>query len=282
MQEQHGISNGSIPNHGQTAEAVPNIIERVLPLLHEIIRQSGYQGPPLLPVIESPALPPWVTSVCGMLAKTIFKTTGTLKVGKELDFHLFGKLVGVLLRMGYAVLVEMPREVEALKLDDLPKEKQDRIEKALDLSPVRPNLLNAAQVPPDTTKSNDELLGDVFGLKAELLGEKVVSLVMTSLSQPPHLTIQFLRGLPEGYTMFLMENGEFAGDRGRTKDYMALLAFWPEIEALRADGGISRERLYKTLCRWDDTLLQNNPDRFEHLCEEIGLTLKKPGPPRKE
>ena len=81
-----------------------------------------------------------------------------MKVGKELDFYLIGKLIGLLLRMAYAVLVEMPREIDGLKLGDLPKEKQDRVKEALDLTPVRSDLLKAAKAIPDTTKSNEELL----------------------------------------------------------------------------------------------------------------------------
>ena len=90
-------------------------------------------------------------------------------------------------------------------------------------------------------------------------------LVLAALRQPPNITVEFLRGLPDGYTIFLLENGEFTGDRGRTNDYLALLAFWPEIEALRAATGVTRQQLYETPCRWDDMLLRNGPERFEHV-----------------
>jgi hypothetical protein len=281
MQETFETSDN--PNQAQNeAEAIPNIVARIIPLLNEIVRQMGYQGSPLFPVIESPPLPPWVTCVCGKLANTIFKSSGSLKVGKELDFYLIGKLIGLLLRMAYAVLVEMPREIDGLKLGDLPKEKQDRVKEALDLTPVRSDLLKAAKAIPDTTKSNEELLGDAAGLMAGDLAEKVMTLVYAALKQPPDLTIQFLRGLPDGYTMFLLENGEFSGDRGRTRDYFALLAFWPEIEAMRSGDGITRAQLYPKLREMDETILENEPDRFETICEEIGLALKKPGAPKKE
>ena len=63
--------------------------------------------------------------------------------------------------------MEIPREVEALKLEELPKEKQKCVEKALDLTPLRANLLAAAKAAPGTTKANGELLGEAVGLMAE-------------------------------------------------------------------------------------------------------------------
>ena len=110
----------------------------------------------------------------------------------------------------------------------------------------------------------------------------VIKLVIAALKQPPELMIEFLRGLPEGYTSLLSPSGEFTGDRGRTNVYFALLAFWPEIEALRANGGITRLKLYAVVCQMDDTVLRDRPEWFEDVCEEVGLSLKQPGAPRKE
>ena len=140
MQEQRANSDASAPDPPGTVGPVPNIVARVLHILNELVRQSGYQGPPLFPVIESPAFPPWVICVCGKLNKTVFKTASTPVVGNELDFYLLGKLIGALLRLGHTFSVEVPAELDKLKVDELPKEKRDQIEKALDLTPVRPSL----------------------------------------------------------------------------------------------------------------------------------------------
>lgn len=261
---------------------MPNVFERVIPLLREMLRQSGARRVPELPTIGAASLPPWVVRVCGKIAKTSFKPAASLEVGPKLDFRVIGRLVGFMLRAAYWGLVEAPKEEADLELEKLPAEKQAKVNQALDLAPLRPALLAKAGLPPDTTKTNEELLeAALLPILAESV-TRVVKLVIAALKQPPEHMVEFLRGLPEGYTSFLTPGGEFVGDKGRGNVYFALAVFWPEIEALRANGEITREQLYAVVCRMDETVLRGRPDWFEDVCDDVGLALKKPGPPRKQ
>lgn len=280
--EQSDSKHAATPQTETDGEPVPNIFERVIPLLREMIRQCDWQKPPALPAVGATTLPPWVVRVCGKLARTVLKPARNFEVGENLDFRLIGRLVGFMLRAAYWGLVEAPKEVEALGLDKLNAEKQARINQASDLAPLRATLLERTGSPPDTTRTNEQLLESAVEQFLIAQSTNVIVLVMAALKQPPGLMVEFLRGLPEGYASFLTEKGELKGDRGRTNVYFALATFWPEIEALRTNGGISRERLYTVVCQMDDTVLGDRPDWFEDVCEEVGLSLREPGAPRKK
>lgn len=269
------------PATERSGDAVPNLVTRIVPLLQEIEQQAGHQGALPLPIIPSAApLPPWAVRVCQKMARTVLKIPLGTEFQIPLNFRQIGRLVGFLLRAAYWGLVEMPKEAAALGLDNLDATKHAKLKQAFDLTPVRPALIAKTGSNPDTTASNEVLLEKAVGAHVESVLASFTTLMLGVLQQPPPVMVEFLHGLPEGYTCFLTETGSFTGDKGRTNLYMALLVFWPEIEALR-ERGLTRGELYKFFCEMAPDIPSNQPDWFQDICDEIGLSLKKPGAPKK-
>ncbi len=138
---------------------------------------------------------------------------------------------------------------------------------------------------------------DDLGAALESEGEKrlkelagsVGRVLFHLLGQTTRQQHEFLRGIPEGFVMFLGATGKFSGDRGRTEMYMRLLVRWPEIaEMQKAKPAESRKDLLDWLEREESgnkgvpVPLVEDEKQFFDLCDDIGLEMKRPGPPIKQ
>jgi hypothetical protein len=91
---------------------------------------------------------------------------------------------------------------------------------------------------------------------------------------------EFLVGLPEGFTLFLNNEGGFSGKRQRTDLYFLLLGFWPEISEMQRS---TPPKTCGFLLRWlekqERKQLVEDEKQFFALCGEIGLIMTSPGHP---
>jgi hypothetical protein len=86
---------------------------------------------------------------------------------------------------------------------------------------------------------------------------------------------EFLCGIPEGFVTFLDTEGQFAGDRRRTNLYINLLVNWREIAVMqKAEPPKSRRDLQQWLIVEAKIPMSRDADWFDHLCDEIGLSMK--------
>ena len=92
---------------------------------------------------------------------------------------------------------------------------------------------------------------------------------------------EFNRGYCEGWGLMLNDQGKWTWGTSRYLVLESLLAFWPDIELMR------KSRAPKTRVELLECLRERAPDvdwgdqeRFDKICDDIGLAMKAPGGPR--
>ena len=93
---------------------------------------------------------------------------------------------------------------------------------------------------------------------------------------------EYMKGWQTGHSGLLDEGGNLVGNQ-RTELYLLLLARWPQVEAMqRSDPPSTRKDLFELIESEIGRNRAGTLKRFERLCEDIGLVMKVPGPPKKK
>jgi len=230
----------------------------------------------------SACLPVWCHNIADIFAKTVFKTTVALDPKGQFDARNFGRMVGLLLRAGVFVGKELKPILKKEGLLDLSKVEEKKIEDAAGLEHLFPVASKKFNRP---IRNENQLFS-----QAGRHGEKwAIDLLKSYKTIFLHLWDQsieeqykFLCGIAEGFVTFMDTEGQFTGDRGRTKLYLNLLVHWTEIVAMqKAEPAKSRRDLQQWLIAEAKIPISNNEDWFDHLCDEIGLSMKGVGRPVK-
>lgn len=230
----------------------------------------------------SACLPVWGHNIAEIFAKTIFKTMIALDTKGQFDARNFGRMVGIFLRAG----VFAGKEIEpALKKDGLLNLSKAEEKKIEDVAGIE-HLFPLASKKFNRPIRNENQLINQFGRHAEKwtcnLLKSQGALFLHLWQQSIEVQHEFLCGIPEGFVMFLDTEGQFAGDRGRTNLYINLLVNWPEIAAMqKTEPPKSRRDLQKWLIAEAKIPISDDEGWFDHLCDEIGLSMKGVGRPIK-
>jgi len=204
---------------------------------------------------EIPPLPAWAGKICEQLSKTIFKRLLELRPqGDQVNWRNVGKMLGVWQRI-VTVLAERWKDSECV----LPEE---------------------AIAPPKEAPDSCVMIPQTDLLAA--MQESLTASIVDNLAKNPVEQSEFFAGLGEGYELFLDTNGQFTGDRGRTKVYLELLGHWTEIEAMRKTNPPSTALdVYKLIAVSLGDPDHQRFDWFCDVCDGIGLFVKKRGRPAK-
>ena len=101
----------------------------------------------------------------------------------------------------------------------------------------------------------------------------------------PEAMASLNRGIVKGIEGFMDAEGAFVGESLRANNYLFLLTFWPEIQAMQgAKPPKSRRDLYRWLKPFaDDGLVSiQSYEQLCDICDDIRLTLRGRGAPRKQ
>ncbi len=228
----------------------------------------------------SERLPVWGHNIADIFAKTIFKTTVALDPKGQFDARSAGRILGLLLRAGVFVGKEVEPILKREGLLDLSKAQERKIGDVAGLEHLFPVVSKVLNRP----IRNEHQLVSQSSRYAE---QRVIELVKSFGIVLRHLWNQsveeqhkFLCGIAEGFVTFLDTEGQFTGDRGRTHLYINLLAHWTEIAAMqKAEPPKSRRDLQQWLIAEAKIPISIDEDWFDHLCDEIGLSMKGVGRP---
>jgi hypothetical protein len=227
---------------------------------------------------QSACLPAWCHHIADQFAKTVFKSMIGLDPKGQFDARNFGRMIGLMLRAGVFVFKEIEPLLRKEGLWDLSKGEERRLKEISGLELLFPIASKNWKLP---IRNENQLLHQTerhVEKRALNLMESVRTVLAHLWGQSIEEQHQFLCGIPEGFTTFLDGEGQFTGDRGRTKLYLALLALWPEIlEMQKAEPPKSRRDLQQWLIAEKQVSMVDNPDWFDHLCDEIGLVMKGVG-----
>lgn len=236
---------------------------------------------PLPPVQLSRDLPAWVHNIADELTCTIFKEIIYLAPAtKKYHARMNGRLVGLLIRMAIFYWKDAPAIWEREGFNKLTPEQEVKLDKVSgwDLACHHVSQLTGR---PITTKAQlmklwrQRLTSVVFRL-----ARTTWTLINYTLHQSVEDVFQFLSGVPEGFKCFLRTDSEFAKPGKRTKVFMALLTYWPEIEEMRhVQPPLQKPYVLAWLEKEEGQKLMSSDHAFSELCNDIELDFGLTGHP---
>lgn len=255
------------------------IAGKAIPVMEVLMRAiDKARGKTLNEPQFSACLPAWGHNIADIFAKTVFKTTVALDPKREFDARSFGRTVGILLRACVFVGKEAEPILKREGLLDLSKTEEKKIEDSAGIEHLFPIASKKFNRP----IRNENQLFSQGKRHLEKWGIDVMKSFLDSFLKLWNQSIEeqhkFLCGIAEGFVTFMDTEGQFTGDRGRTNLYINLLVRWAEIsEMQKANPAKSRRDLQQWLLTEGKMPISNDPDWFDHLCDEIGLVMKSVG-----
>jgi len=267
--------------YGKTSGPGHKLFGRMAPMC-EALQLAIYRGAgkPVPPASLSQGMPEWCHKIADKLVLTIFKGYVGLAPQGNIDAGNYGRMVGFFLRAITHFCREVPAELKREGLSDLEPEKEKELESMIDI----PALVAFASTKLQRPISNgDELIkagGEELGRRVVGQAEFLLTFGRYLLNRPVAEQHEFLRGIPDGFILFLNNDGRFTGQRQRTDLYLWLLIYWPEISEMQKG---EPPKTCKFLLDWLEKRVEEklvgDAKQFYGLCGEIGLVMGPPGHP---
>lgn len=228
--------------------------------------------------------PKWSLNIIDRLRKTIMKPVLKLKpTGNQITWRNFGRIIGVLERGKTFFNYDAYQIIRKEGLDKITGSDWAKIKAKLGLGEeqLRQRFAKELNRPVTDDEPLEKLAEEFHVLRvANLERLKQGALDFVSQTNAKNVAL-FYRGLSEGYTIFLNEEGQFSGERGRTEIYMELLACQLEVEKMRRMlPAKSRNDLYDYI-QQSTNLPPKRYKWFRDICDEICLSTKGAGHPFK-
>jgi hypothetical protein len=222
-------NNQSAKNH----YAPPTAFELVMNLQCELRAEMNLG--PLPHWRQTRPTPDWAKNVCGRLRRTILKSVLKLRPNPQtgINWRNYGRCIGIMKRYRVFLNQDIPQMLEKDGLNNISPEKWEKIQPLLGEETAREYYLKLLNRPVDDPASLEEL--------AQLAIEKQLA-NLDALEQLAYFHVAhqsaktgniFFKGISEGFTAFLNEDGEFAGDDRRADIHLELLACQHDIEKMR-------------------------------------------------
>jgi hypothetical protein len=225
-------------------------------------------------------MPDWCHRISDKFVLTILKRLVGLAPQGKFDARNAGRILGVILRGAAHFYKEVPAQLKREGLLDLSPEQEKNVDAMIDVNAV---LSFASKKLRQPISNEDELVNvatERFRKEAELQAPGLFAVGRYLLDAPIAEQHQFLCGIPEGFILFLDNEGEYAGQRRRTGLYLLLLMYWPEIaEMQKAEPSKTCKFLLDWLEKQEGKQLVEDEKQFYELCGEIGLVMGPPGHP---
>ncbi len=234
------------------------------------------------PASDQPRMSEWSLKILDQLRKTIFKPVLKLRPAREVHWQSYGKMIGILERGQTFLTVDLPRIIEQEGLDKITDEQWNKIQPKEQLRSHVVKILKRSVL---DNEPLDGLVEEVMKRWVESLEKHRQFAFACAAQQSAKNYARFLKGLSQGYNLFMDETGDFCGDRGRTEIYKELLSSQYEIEKMRRmlparnDGD-----LYNHLKPWYKFPAPEKKARkwLRDVCDDICLSIKGgPGRPQK-
>ena len=190
-------------------------------------------GKAVEPTEFSKELPGWCHSVADRLGITIFKGIVGLAPKGKFDARNYGQMVGFMLRAITYFCKEVPAELKREGLLELDPEKEKKIEAMIDMTAILSFASEKFKRPiADESETGRSWRGGARK-KGGGAGFDFACHRSDLLSVPLQNRTEFLCGIPEGFRLFLNNDGGILRQRSRTELYLLLLMFWPEITEMQ-------------------------------------------------
>ncbi len=179
---------------------------------------------------EQRKLPRWSLKILEKFRQTILKPVLKLRPRGEINWQDYGKMIGVLKRGKTFFLVDLARLIQTEGFDKITDEQWEKIQPKEQL---RAYVVKVLDRPVSESEALDSLVDEVIAQRVKSLEKHEEIAFMNVSQQSAKIQALFLKGLEQGYRLFLDADGNFCGDRGRTEIYMELLSSQNQIEKMR-------------------------------------------------
>jgi hypothetical protein len=227
--------------------------------------------------------PDWAKNICGKLRRTILKSVLKLKPKSrtEINWRNYGRCIGIMERYMVFLNHDVPRILEKEGFNDISPEKWKKIQPLLGEETAREYYLKVLKRPADDPAPLTELAE----LAIQKQSEHLEALKQVAFYHLAHQSAKpgkvFLKGMSEGYTAFLNEDGEFAGDDRRADIHFELLAWQHDIEKMRRIiPQKNNQHLVSELKKLSE-FKNKSPDWFKEVFKDIKFSIGPRGRPRK-
>lgn len=249
---------------------------QVLKPLNQLLQKQLSGGTNLKTSESNPALPEWCVYIVRQLQKTIFKRIIDLDSKQTVDWCKYGKMIGVIDRYESWLTFNVPEAIKREGWDKLSPLQERKIESLFTDIELRADMEKRLGRKIKAGEHPDDLANESLAKQAESFRTIKQDAEKKASAQKPKNLSKFLKGRAEGYELFLDEDGQFAGDRGRTNLYFDMLALREEIEKLAAvKPRMTRSGLQKWLLTEGKVKMSNDREWFDHFCDEIHLFKKR-------
>jgi hypothetical protein len=241
------MKNTSSKNQQLNRYGRPTILEYLAGFQLEAAKECGLEMGPL-PSVRPCAVPEWGKKIFGQLRKTVFRTLIKLRPGTGFNCQQFGKLVGIGNRHIKFLQADIWRIIEEDGWDKISDDDWERIQPRAQLCAYLASVLNRTV---GENESDEDLACEVIDQTIKRLENLRTSAFQFISARSARDQRLFYKGLAQGYSLFMDDESQFCGDRGRTEIYMELLSSQYEIEKMRRMIPPKKdEDLYAHLERW--------------------------------
>lgn len=217
--------------------AKPRAEKRDQPTLLEFLASFNYEAYKLFgqdvkidPELPVSPLPHWAKNIVTQFGKTIVKPVLKLRPSKKSTCEDYGKLIGILNRGITFYRIDVQKTIEAEGLDKISNEDWERIQPE---NQLRAHTITQLGRTVAESENFDDLINELTEKRIKHLEDLRAQAFRFMAMRSAKDNTMFHKGMKQGYSMFLDEDGKFCGDRGRTEIYLELIASTHEIEKMR-------------------------------------------------
>jgi len=257
----------------------PTVFERVMDFKASLRQAMGVEPMPFWQPCKTE--PVWVRKVSIQFSKTILKSVSKLRPNGEINWRNYGRCIGIIERYKTFQEHDVPHILRENKFDEITEYEWSKMRPQLGEEQARQYYLKVLGRPADDKATLDEIQELVHQREIEQLNKIKETAVFFVAQQNAKDANLFFRGVGEGYSLFLNEEGEFSGDDRRVNVCLELLSMQNEIEKMRRKlPAMSRNDLRMELKKSPD-FEDRGQAWFNNVCDDIELSMKGPGPAHK-
>jgi hypothetical protein len=255
----------------------PTAFELVMNLQCDLRAEAGLK--PLSHWKQTRETPQWTKNICRKLRNTILKSVLKLRPNGKVNWRNYGRCIGIMERYKTFLAKDVPRILKKDDLDKISQKKWAKIQPLLGEEQARQYCLKILQRPANDDASLSELLETALERQMANLEKRKQIAFYHLPSQDAKTAAMFMQGMSEGYTIFLNEDGEFAGDDRRVDIHLELIAWQHDIEKMRKSVlPVSRKKLFGKIKKLPE-FKNKKQDWFNDVCKDINLYMGRPGRP---
>jgi hypothetical protein len=266
-------------NRQATTLSQPTVFEFIMNFQCEARSEMGLE--PLLHWEKTRQTPKWAKNIYQNFRNTIFKSVLKLKPKGRVNWRNYGRCLGIMERYKTFLAKDMPNKWKAAGLANISAQKMEKLQPLLGEEQARQYCLKILARPASDTTSVDELFELILGRQLENFEKQKQTAFGFLADQSAKTVAVFLKGMSEGYTMFLDEEEEFGGDDRRVNIYLELLCWQHDIEKMkRSVIPKNSNHLIAELKKVEE--FRNRPqDWFKQVFKDVKLSIGWRGRPPK-